>query len=129
MPPPLRYRPFYTEVFLECLEEHREQQNRALELVERILEAPKIRQAHFLGIKRGVDLRGKRRRHMSGNYVIVYIVCEECINLGHRAKGYNNCHFCSGKPSNWVIFVAFGKWDDIYSRQWAITAPPEFTPQ
>ena len=125
---PLKFVPFYTEVFLECLEKHRDQQIRVLELVERILQAPKIQQAHFLGIKRGVDLRGKRRRHMSNNFVIIYIVCEECLAKGHRAKGYNNCHFCTGKPSNRVIFVAFDKWDDIYSRGWEITYPPDFTP-
>lgn len=127
MGPPTKYSPLYTEVFVECLEKYREQQNRILELVERILEAPKIPQAHFLQLKHGVDLRGKRRRHMSGNYVVIYIVCEECIAKGHRAKGYNNCHFCSGKPSNNVIFVAFDKWDDIYRREWAIELPPYFT--
>jgi len=121
--PPLKYVPVYTEVFFECLEKHRDKQNRVLELVVRILEAPKIRQAHFLGVKGGVDLRGKRRRHMSHNFVVIYIVCEECIAKGHRARGYNNCHFCSGKPTNRVIFVAFDKWDDIYSRKWAISLP------
>ncbi len=123
---PTKYRPLYTEVFVECLEKHRGQQDRVLKLVERILEAPKIRQAHFLEFRNGVDLRGKRRRHMSNNYVVIYIVCEECINKGHRTKGYNNCHFCSGKPSNNVIFVAFDKWDDIYKKEWAIALPPYF---
>lgn len=127
MVPPRKYVPIYTQVFFECLKKHRNKQGRILELVERILEAPKVPQAHFLGFKRGVDLRGKRRRHMSGNFVIVYIVCEECIAKGHRAKGYNKCHFCSGKPSNNVIFVAFDKWDDIYRREWAITLP-DFAP-
>jgi len=125
--PPIKYVPFYTEVFFECLEKHRDKQDRVLELVERICEAPKIPQAHFLGVKKGVDLRGKRRRHMSGNYVVIYIVCEECIAKGHRAKGYNNCHFCSEKQSNWIIFVAFDKWEDIYSRKWAIKRP-DFLP-
>ena len=127
MTPPTKYRPLYTEAFVECLEKHHEHQNRALELVERILENPKSQLSHLLQFKHGVDLRGKRRRHMSGNYVVIYIVCEECIAKGHRAKGYNNCHFCSEKQSNWIIFVAFDKWEDIYSRKWAIKRP-EFLP-
>jgi len=118
-----KYVPVYTEVFFECLEKHRDKQDRVLELVERICEAPKIPQAHFLSIKTGVDLRGKRRRHMSGGFVLIYIVCEECIALGHRAKRYNNCHFCSGEPTNRIIFVAFDKWADIYTRKWAIILP------
>jgi len=121
--PPIKYVPLYTEVFFQCLENHRDKQNRILELVERICEAPKIPQAHFLEVKKGVDLRGKRRRHMSNNFVVIYIVCEECIALGHRAKGYNDCHFCSGKKTNHIIFVAFDKWDDIYRRKWGITLP------
>ena len=127
MTPPTQYSPLYTEAFVECLEKHHEQQNRVLELVERILESPKSPQSHLLKFKHNVDLRGKRRRHMSGNYVVIYIVCEECIAKGHRAKGYNNCHFCSDKTSNNVIFVAFDKWDDIYRRKWAIELPPYFT--
>lgn len=118
-----KYVPVYTEVFFECLEKHCDKQDRILELVERICEAPKIPQAHFLTVKKGVDLSGKRRRHMSGGFVIIYIVCEECIALGHRAMGYNNCHFCSGESTNRIIFVAFGRWDDIYRRKWAITLP------
>ncbi len=127
MTPARKYEPLYTEAFFECLEKHRDKQNRVLELVERILEAPKIQQAHFLGFKKGVDLRGKRRRHISNNFVVIYIVCEECLAKGYRAKGYNDCHFCSGNPSNRVIFVAFDKWDDIYAREWAITLP-DFAP-
>lgn len=126
MAPAFKYVPFYTEVFFECLEKHRDKQNRILELVERICENPKVRPSHFLGFKKGIDLRGKRRRHMSGNYVIIYIVCEECISLGHKTKGYNNCHFCSNKQPNWIIFVAFDKWDDIYSKNWPISRP-DFT--
>lgn len=118
-----KYVPVYTEVFFECLEKHRDKQDRILELVERICEAPKIPQAHFLSVKKSVDLRGKRRRHMSGDFVVIYIVCEECITMDHRAKGYNNCHFCSGESTNHIIFVAFDKWDNIYSRKWTITLP------
>lgn len=123
MPPPTEYVPLYTEVFFQCLEDHRDKQERILELVERICKAPKIPQAHFLDVKKGVDLRGKRRRHMSSNYVVIYIVCEECITLGHKAKGYNNCYFCTGEKTNHIIFVAFDKWDDIYRRKWNIALP------
>ncbi len=47
MAPPIKYVPFYTEVFLECLEKNRNKQDRVLALVERICEAPKISKPIF----------------------------------------------------------------------------------
>lgn len=118
------YTPRYTQTFMDCLEKHREQQERALELVSRITKNPTV-QSHFLDNQKGIDLRGKRRRHMSGNFVVVYIVCEECFNLHHRGK-YNNCACCTGKVTNWIIFLAFAKWNDIYSRNYVANFPTDF---
>jgi len=115
------YQPFYTQTFLDCLDNHREQQERTLELVSRIVENPTV-QSHFLDYKGGVDLRGKRRRHMSGNFVIIYIVCEECFKMHHRGK-FNNCACCTGELTDWIIFLAFGKWDDIYTHNYIADYP------
>jgi mRNA-degrading endonuclease RelE of RelBE toxin-antitoxin system len=112
------YQPFYTRSFFDCLEKYRHLQDRVLILVERIVQNPKSRQSHLLKKERGIDLRGKRRRHLSGNFVVVYVVCDECIIKGFRAKRYNDCFGCEGKPLRRVIFLAFDKWDDIYSREW-----------
>lgn len=114
----LPYEPFYTSSFFDCLKKHKHLQERVLKLVERICEAPKSPKAHLLQMKKGVNLRGKRRRHLTGNFVVVYVVCDECIEMGFRAKGYNDCLGCEGKPLKRVIFLAFDKWDDIYSREW-----------
>lgn len=111
------YEPRYTPSFFDCLEKYRRLQERVLVLTERIVQAPKA-QSHLLKKERGVDLQGKRRRHLSGNFVVVYIICDECINKGFKAKGYNDCLGCEGKPLRRVIFLAFDKWDDIYSREW-----------
>ena len=65
------HQPYYTQTFIDCLEKHREQQNRALEVVSRICETPLSRLSHLLDLRNGIDLRGKRRRHVSGNFVII----------------------------------------------------------
>lgn len=115
MPP--TYKPFYTVSFFDCLQNYPELQERVLQLVERICENPKHK-SHLLKKKKGVDLQGKRRRHLTGNFVVVYVVCDECITKGFRSRGYNDCLGCEGKPLKRVIFLAFDKWDDIYSREW-----------
>jgi len=86
-------------------------------VVLRILDHP-FHRSHLLEKKGGIDLRGKRSRHVSGNFVIVYVVCEECIQNGFRDKGWNDCAFCSGAPLKRVIFLAFDQHDDIYTREW-----------
>lgn len=117
---PTPYKPYYSDVFIGCLEAYHQYTDQALELVERICNSPTTN-SHFLKKKKRVDLRGKRRRHMSGNYVVIYIVCEECVRMSHRAKGYNNCSFCEdAPPSDRIIFCGFGKWDSIYSCQWEV---------
>lgn len=113
----LPYKPYYERSFIECLEVYKDKAERVLVLVERILADPKW-QSHLLEERRGVDLRGKRRRHLGHNFVVVYIVCDECITQGFRDKGYNDCAFCTGEPLKQVVFLAFDRYDDIYSREW-----------
>ena len=116
MPP---YEGFFTPTFKECLrsyENNLQLKKRVQSVVDRILENPKF-QSHFLDKIRGIDLRGKRRRHVSGNYVLIYTICDECILLKHQV--FNNCaNICDETLKKRVIFFAFDKWDDIYSREW-----------
>jgi len=115
-----RYEARYTRHFEKCLQKHRDKKKRVKTLVERMLQHP-YNQSHLLNKKRGIDLRGKRSRHLgSGNFCILYMICEECINNGFRDKGYNDCPHCTGQPLKMVIFLAFDKHDDIYAREWNI---------
>lgn len=111
------YRPVYAKSFDKCLKKHQDRKKRIEKLVQRVLKDPKL-QSYLLTKKGQVDLRGKRRRHLGGNFVIVYMVCDECIDEGFRKAGYNNCSFCEDKPAKQVVFLAFSKHDDIYSKQW-----------
>ena len=115
MPP---YTPFYTVSFSKCVKRHlsRCDQIRALET--RILRDPFV-SSHALTVKGEVDLRGKRARHdAGGRFVIIYMVCEECLNRGYREAGFNDCNGCEEIPENGVVFLAYGSHDDVYARYW-----------
>jgi len=116
MPP---YEGTFTPTFNACIqqcESNPQMKKRLKSVIDRILENPKV-QSHLLRKEGGIDLRGKRRRHVSGNYVLVYAICDECINSGHQK--FNNCGGCDGVAKNKVIFFAFDKWDKIYSKEWS----------
>lgn len=115
---PVEYECYYAKSFCKCLARRNDLKRRAEVVVDRILSDPYHPRSHLLEKKGRIDLRGKRSRHISGNFVIVYRVCEECIQEGFRDKGYNNCSHCTGEPLKAVIFLGFDKHDVIYARQW-----------
>jgi mRNA-degrading endonuclease RelE of RelBE toxin-antitoxin system len=114
------YTGLFTDEFNKLLnKKYRHLKERVKELVDRILEDPYL-DSHLLDKKKGIDLRGKRSRHLTGNFVVVYVVCEECVEKGKefRARGFNQCSHCPENPGKQVVFLAFAKHDDIYSRTW-----------
>ena len=112
---PVTYEDKYERSFVDCLQRHRDKKKCIEALVQRIPADP-FSQSHLLGEKSGIDLRGIRSRHFAKNFVILYMVCDECITKGFREQ--NDCAFCTGEPLRRVIFLAFGPHDDIYTRQW-----------
>jgi mRNA-degrading endonuclease RelE of RelBE toxin-antitoxin system len=112
----VRYEAQYTIPFGECVKKHRGKKKRIKSLVSRILADPRSPNSHLLTKVRNIDLRGKRSRHL-GNFVVVYIVCEECIQSDFRRLGYNKCKDCRRDPKQ-VIFLAVGPHDDIYRKEW-----------
>lgn len=106
-----------TKHFEQCLAKHKDKAKRIEQCITRILQDPYLR-SHLLGLKKGMDLRGKRSRHMNPNFVFVYVICEECIQASFREKGYNNCSFCKEMPLRRVIFLGFGTHQDIYSKEY-----------
>lgn len=111
------YEALYTKTFQKTLAKHHDKTKRIERCIEKILKNPK-HDSHLLKKTKGIDLRGKHRRHLTGNFVIVYMICDECIENGFRDKGYNNCSNCDGTPRRRVIFLAFDKHEDIYSKKW-----------
>jgi len=58
------------------------------------------------------NLNGLRSFPFAGNFIIVYIVCEECRRLQQQDK--NRCLQCGQIPDNAVIFLTFGPHDPTY---------------
>lgn len=111
------YSPLYTPTFKEQLRKYQHLKNRIDKFITRILQDPYYN-AHYLTKKKGVDLTGKMSRHMTANFVFVYAVCEDCISKGFQK--YNECRICDNTPQKRVIFFAFDKHEDIYSKRWRI---------
>lgn len=63
------------------------------------------------------NLNGLRSFPFAGNFIIIYIVCEECHRLQQQER--NRCLQCGQMPDNAVIFLAFGPHDPTYFQ----TAP------
>lgn len=121
----MNYERLYTETFNNCIEKHRDKKKRIESLVKKILQNP-FHKSHLLKKIKGIDLRGKRRRHLTSNFVVVYTICEECINS--NLHQYNNCINCNKKPKKQVIFIAFDCYDDIYSKEYKVKLDKKSTP-
>lgn len=110
------YQPYLTENFKRDIEKYPDQKARIEALINRILIDPQHK-SHLLQQKFRKDLRGKRARHVSKNFLIVFIPCDECIKEGFREKGYNNCSFCTGQPEERIVFFSFGTYDVTYKKK------------
>ena len=111
----MAYESYFTKNFEKNTERYPDQKLRVEALINRILDDPQ-HESHLLQYKYGKDLRGKRSRHLSKNFLIVFIPCDECIEKGFWDKGYNNCSFCTGQAEKQVVFFSFGTYDVTYRK-------------
>jgi len=58
------------------------------------------------------NLNGLRSFPLTGNYIIIFIVCDDCRRL--KQKEINRCLECGQISSNSVIFLLFGPHDPSY---------------
>jgi len=58
------------------------------------------------------NLNGLRSFPLAGNYIIIFIVCNDCRRL--KQKEINRCLQCGQIPHNSVIFLLFGQHDPSY---------------
>lgn len=58
------------------------------------------------------NLNGLRSFPLAGNYVIVFIVCDDCRRL--RQEETNRCLQCGQIPPATVVFLLFGPHDASY---------------
>ena len=115
-----RYEAVFLPTFRACLKDHPDLKQRVRWFVERLQVDPYTTgHSHTLTSKKGIDLRGKRGAHVSGNFVVVFMVCEECINRGFRAAGYNQCEPCPEAPVKRMLLLAFGPHKEAYGHTWS----------
>jgi hypothetical protein len=113
------YEAVFLPRFWECVARYPDLRPRVEKFVRRLLADPyQAGSSHALTVKGGQDRRGKRGAHLSRNFVLVFMVCEECMNRGYRAKGYNRCDPCPEQPLRRVIFLAFGTHKEAYGHTW-----------
>lgn len=92
------YKSLYTEVFVDCFKKHKDKKGLIVKLVQRILGNPKAN-SHHLTNKGGVNLYCRHSRHLNPNFVIVFHILEQ---------------------EKQIVFLAFGKHDVAYSKEWPI---------
>jgi hypothetical protein len=113
------YRVVARDSFRRCLRRYPDQRDRVRKFIDRLQADPYYSgRSHLLTIRDGIDLRGKRGAHVSRNLVVVFMICEECINRSFRAKGYNQCDPCPETPDKRVILLGFGAHKVAYGHMW-----------
>lgn len=77
-------------------------------------------ESHLLGIKNGIDLSGKRSVHFAGKYVLLFAICEECVQSGYTEANACPPRICAGEAREHIILIAFGEHDYVYERTWEV---------
>ncbi|MDI6787832.1 MAG: hypothetical protein QME51_05625 [Planctomycetota bacterium] len=104
--------PSYTAIFKQphintCLKDYPHLKKPFQKKVDYILQNPLQ-----LGERLKDNLNGLRSLPFQGNFIIIYLVCEECRRLKHEL--INQCSICGKTPNNSVIFLLFRPHDDAY---------------
>lgn len=60
------------------------------------------------------ELCGLRSFRLTKNFVIIFLICEECRKLNHQQR--NKCSQCGNIPPNSVIFLLFAPHDSAYKK-------------
>ena len=112
-----KYEFFLTDEFKAALRKYSGIKKQVLRKMEQVLSNP-YHHSELLQ-KRKVDLRGKRSRRVTRNFRIVFIVCEECVGKGFKAKGFNECAFCASLVSQkkYVVFMTVGPHERVYGER------------
>lgn len=111
-----KYEFFLTDEFKAALQRHSGIKKQVLRKMEQILSNP-YHHSELLQ-KRKVDLRGKRSRRVTRNFRIVFMICDECVSKGFKAKGFNECTFCASlvPQKHYVVFMTVGPHKRVYSE-------------
>ncbi len=103
-------RPALIEEFEERLDNTRfaNIRQRVIQKMAILLEHPLANKTYFLH----GDLAGKRAFSVSKNVRIIYAYCKRCRQENHVQL--NNCHDCSNRADETVVFFTFDYHDKVY---------------
>jgi len=92
----------------DCLKKYPNFKKRIKEKIDYIIKNP-----FCLGEPLKYNLKGLRSFPFANNFLIIYIICEECRRLQYQK--INKCGMnCSKIPKNTIIFLYFGCHDTAY---------------
>ena len=104
----MEYLAKYHPKIKDCLKKYPHLKKRLEKKINYILKDP-----FNLGEPLKYNLKGLRSIPFAKNFLIIYIICEECIRLQYQE--INKCGInCSNIPENTVIFLYFGCHDSAY---------------
>jgi len=111
------YSEYLTQTYQEDIAKYPALKQRIEKLKDRVLENP----YHYSdGLEQGkwLNLKGLRSVHMmTGRYVFLIAICEDCIKNGHLKMNLQRCgDICRQEELKRVVFFAFGKHDLVYGK-------------
>lgn len=105
----MKYIAWYHPFIKTCLERYPHLKNQFEKKKNYILQNPL-----HLGEPLKGNLSGLRSFPIQRNFIIIFIICEECRRLKHEE--INGCLKCGEIPDNSVIFLLFGPHDASYKN-------------
>ncbi len=104
------YKAVYEDLFVKNICRYSSIKKLAKKKIDRLLTDP-YQNTEFLGDPSGkLNLVGCRSARIDRNFRIVFVICEECINI-------KNCQFCfcENLPDKTIIFLTIGPHDKAYA--------------
>ncbi len=104
------YQAVYEDLFVKNIRRYSSIKKLAKKKIDRLLTDP-YQNTEFLGDPSGkLNLVGCRSARIDRNFRIVFVICEECINI-------KNCQFCfcENLPDKTIIFLTIGPHDKAYA--------------
>jgi len=104
------YQAVYEDLFVKNLRRYSSIKKLAKKKINRILKNP-YHNTEFLGDPTGkLNLIGCRSVRVDRNFRVVFVICEECINI-------KNCQFCfcENLSDKTIVFLTIGPHDKAYA--------------
>ena len=111
------YSEYLTPTYQEDVARYPALKQRIERLKNRVLGSP-YHYSDGLGPGKWLNLKGLRSVHMmTGKYVFLIAICEDCIRNGHLTMNRQRCgNICEREELKRVVFLVFGEHDLVYGK-------------